>query len=257
MLQCDRERPSCERCTKSNRRCSGYEDRYLWVDNRTPRRPQLLGAHQGAHSGLTSPPPSTTSDSPSSSVVEIAAPTPIALDVATLRVPGFVVHRVPNSVLDQQRPEPNPVRLSRIRTLNSPLLSQSQLLANYTDAISPNRRLPRELCLFREWLVHVPDYLGTSDVLGYALECLARAYYARSNNPDNRKELEQASRKFYVRAIETLRRVLRTSECRSPQTLCATLFLSQYEARKSSHILSARAATNTSCSTWLVPLASL
>lgn len=230
VLQCDQERPTCYRCRKSNRRCSGYEARFLFVDPTTPRHPQVRAAHHRSHSGLTSPPPSITSDSPSSSVVEIAAPNPIPHDVLSLRVPDFAVHPVSHSVFEQQRPQTHNVGFSYIRTLDSPPLVQSQLLANYTNSICPDRPLPRELCLFREWLGRVPDYLGTSDVLGYALECLTRAYYARSNNPNNRKDIELASCDIYVRAIRTLRRVLNTSKARSSQTLCATLFLSQYEA---------------------------
>lgn len=249
VLQCDRERPTCHRCRRSNRRCSGYEAQYLFMVPITPGRPQLQAPHQRTHSGLTSPPPSITSDSPSSSVVEIAAPTPVHHDVPILSVPHFV--------LEQQRPVPNYVEFPNIRTLNSPTLFQTQLLANYTDAICPNRGLPRELCLFREWLGRVPYYLGTSDVLGHALECLTRAYYARSNNPDNRKDMELASCEIYGRAIATLRRVLITSEYRSSQTLCATLFLSQYEASHGCRIMYERAATNCSCSFWLVPLASI
>lgn len=250
MLQCGKERPSCERCRRSNRPCSGYEDKYLFVPN-NPRR--LRVRPQVTRSGLSSPPPSIASDSPSSSVVEIAAPTSILRDVPTLMVPEFVTHRVPDYVFERPRPSINPVSCPQIRTINSSLLYQSQLLSNYTASICPRRRLPQELCLFHEWLRRVPDYLGTSQVLGDAMECLARAHFARSD----RKDIIWASSNIYCRAVTGLYHVLNTPERRSPQTLCATLFLSQYEACHSLRIPREKAATNISCSSWLVHLMSL
>ena len=239
MLQCGREQPNCLRCRNGGRHCPGYEDKYIFLEHGhgPPRRAQSRGSHLGTDSGLSSPPStiSNKSRSPSSSTAEIAAP---ATDAPS-------DYRVEDTGLEWLLPRINAITHPQINTLYSPQAIETQLLSIYISSTCRIRTLPRELCLFREWLEYVPHYLGTSGVLHDAVQCLTAAQLGRFRHKDT---LIRDSWHIYARALRRLHGIVVTPEGLSPQTLCATLLLSQYEARNSPGISSHKAATNMPCS---------
>ncbi|KAA6407296.1 MAG: hypothetical protein FRX48_08844 [Lasallia pustulata] len=204
-VKCGREKPSCLRCRNGSRPCPGYEEKYIFLEQ--PRTPQSRGLHQGTDSGLESP-PSTTSNksrSPSSSIAEIAAPATGSCDAP----------------FDY-----------KINTLYSPHATEKQLLSLYISSTCLIPTLPRELCLFREWLDYVPQHLGTSGVLHDAVQCITVAQLGRFYHDDT---FIQGSWSIYIQALHRLQGIVVTPEGSSPQTLCATLLLSQYEFLTCSH----------------------
>ncbi|MCJ1303158.1 hypothetical protein MMC08_005965 [Hypocenomyce scalaris] len=165
--------------------------------------------NSGVSSQLNTP-PSTPPSSRSGSIAEIASPLTGLFDL-----PGFALDQLLWKLTSS-------IQHPQINTFDSPAVIQTQLLSRYTDSICP----PRELCLFREWLDHVPAYRGTSLVMDDAMGCLTAAYLGRTLH---RPDVVDGSREIYIRAIQRLRIAIE-AEGYSSQTLCATLFLSQYEA---------------------------
>ena len=232
--QCDEQRPFCTRCRLGNRQCPGYEEKYIFL----PQEPR------------PSDEVNTSPDTASTLSDSNGDPTSPAADACDC--PGYAM---PESVLEQlQQTLVTSRRHPQFRPLNSSAVMQEQLLAVYIASVCPDRAfsqmLPRELCLFREWLRYVPQYLGTRPLLDDAMRCLTLVHLARLNNDD---AAIRDTGYIYCRAIHELHQAINTDEGLSSLTLCATLFLSKYEACDSSPISYENAATNLSSSSWLVP----
>ena len=212
-IKCDQTRPSCQRCIRSNRQCTGF-DQLKFIDE----GPALRGAHADTQAAAQPQSPSSTSHSSQEPYRPDVAPRNVTLP--------FQIMQGPLSPIQSNKWYQGAFERAALVSLLAPTVHQDQLLAQFIASVQQPFS-PPTIRSHSLWLAEVARRPAHSNALNWAIRAISISHLARKTGDDI---LMESSHRIYGRALLKLNDALQDEkEAFSSDTLSATLLLSFYE----------------------------